>query len=77
MRRDKDKISCWDETRLREIICPDDFEVPLGCVVPVEGAWEVVSAVIDTDCLSDTIKWISWDDIPENAAWTFGGCPKF
>ena len=68
---DKDKISCWDETCLHEIVCPDDFDVPLGCVVPVEKAWEVVTIFIDTGDLSDSIKWISWDDILKDAAWTY------
>lgn len=68
---DKELISCWDVNQLREVICPDDFEVPIGCIVPVTNAWEVVTTFIDSGNLSDSIKWISWNDIPEDAAWTY------
>lgn len=64
-------ISCWDARRLREIIRPDDFEVPLGCFVPVKEAWDVVNTFIESGELSDCIKWILWNDIPEDAAWRF------
>ncbi len=67
---DKDLISCWNRKQLHEIICPDDIEFPLGSVLPVEVAWEVIKTFVKTGELSDKIEWISWNDVPEDANWT-------
>ena len=66
-----DLISCWDRNRLRQIVCPDDFEVPAGCIVPVDPAWQAILYFVKTGERSDGFEWIAWDDIPKDAKWSF------
>lgn len=64
----EEKLSLYDETKLNEVEDGANCRlyVSTGCFLPKETAWEVIRYFLETGKVSDKIRWISPDDIPED-----------
>jgi len=64
----QDMISLFDYSKLDEVIYGSGRELyaSKGCFLPKDIAWDAISDFIENGRISEKIRWISPDDIPED-----------
>ena len=62
-------LSLGDQSRLGEVVCPDDWEASAGLFVPRPQAWRAIRHFCTTGGRSPAIEWISHREVPETGDW--------